>query len=367
MNYFIIAGEASGDLHGSRLVARLKELDRDAAIKAWGGDLMSTAGADILKHYRELAFMGFVEVIFNILTILKNFTLCKKQIDTFKPDAIVFIDYPGFNLRMVQWAKSKGYKTYYYISPQLWAWKENRVKHIKSSVDKLFTILPFENDFYKKHDVYPQYVGHPLLEIINDFKPNDEVHQQLKNKNVLALLPGSRKQEVSRMLPVFLRTAELFPEYTPVIAAAPSLHVDFYSDIIKKTNSKSSPLVIASQTYSILSKASLAWVSSGTATLETALFGVPQVVCYAGNKISYLIARRLVKVKYISLVNLILDKPLIKELIQDEFTNINLEKESKSLNSQYIKKEYQHLHDLLLPENTSYRVAHSIIESIKKS
>lgn len=367
MKYFIIVGEASGDLHGSRLVSALKELDQNADIKAWGGDLMSTAGADILKHYRELAFMGFVEVILNIRTILKNIRLCKRQIETYKPDGIIFIDYPGFNLRMVQWAKIKGYKTFYYISPQLWAWKEGRVKHIKSSVDKLFTILPFENNFYKKHEIYPEYVGHPLLEIIKDFKPDDEVFQQLKNKKVLALLPGSRKQEVAKMLPVFLKTAESFPEYTPVIAAAPSLPVEYYSSIIKSAGTSTLPIIIQSKTYSILNNASLAWVSSGTATLETALFGVPQIVCYAGNKISYLIAKRLVKVKYISLVNLILDKPLIKELIQDEFTSTNLEKETKSLNHQSLKVEYQYLHHLLLPENTSYRVAQSILKSVHQS
>lgn len=367
MKYFIIAGEASGDLHGSRLVERLKELDQAADIKAWGGDLMSAAGADILKHYRELAFMGFVEVIFNIRTILKNFKVCKNQIESFKPDAIIFIDYPGFNLRLVQWAKSRGFNTFYYISPQLWAWKENRVKHIKSSVDKLFTILPFENDFYKKHEVYPEFVGHPLLEIIKDFVPNEQVSQQLKNKQVLALLPGSRKQEVAKMLPVFLDTTGSFPEYTPVIAAAPSLPIGFYSEIIKASKSKSSPIIIQSQTYSILNAASLAWVSSGTATLETALFGVPQIVCYAGNKISYLIAKRLVKIKYISLVNLILDKPLLIELIQDEFNTVNLEKETKSLNFKYLKEEYQHLFELLLPDNASYKVAQSIIKSVLKS
>ena len=367
MKYFIIAGEASGDLHGSRLVARLKELDKKAILKAWGGDLMASAGAEIIKHYRELAFMGFVEVLLNIRTILQNISLCKKQIQSFKPDAIVFIDYPGFNLRMVQWAKANGYRTFYYISPQLWAWKEGRVKHIKSSVDKLFTILPFENEFYKKHEVYPEFVGHPLLEIIKDFAPDEEVNQLLKNKKIVALLPGSRKQEISKMLPVFLRTAELFPEYTPVIAAAPSLPLEYYNEIIQTLNTKSDPIVIQSKTYTVLNQASLAWVSSGTATLETALFGVPQIVCYAGNKISYFIAKRLVKIKYISLVNLILDRPLIKELIQDEFTVANLAKETKLLNPQQIREEYRHLHDLLLPENTSYRVAQSIIESIKQS
>lgn len=362
MKYFIIAGEASGDLHGSRLVARLKALDLNASIQAWGGDLMASAGAEIKKHYRELAFMGFVEVILNISTILKNFNTCKSQIESFHPDAILFIDYPGFNLRMATWAKKRGYKTYYYISPQLWAWKEGRVKHIKSSVDKLYTILPFENNFYLKHQVYPEYVGHPLLEIIKDFKPNSETLNKLKGKKVLALLPGSRKQEITRMLPIYAQALASMPDYTPVIAAAPSIPVSYYVEILKESPIK--PIIIQGETYSVLCKSSMAWVSSGTATLETALFGVPQVVCYTGNKLSYLIARRLVKVKYISLVNLILDKPVLKELIQDECTVENLVSTTNSLDSNEIKKEYATLHSLLLPDDASNRVASSIINQM---
>ena len=364
MKYFIIAGEASGDLHGSRLIARLLELDNKAVVQAWGGDLMSSAGADIKKHYRELAFMGFVEVILHIRTILKNFTICKSQIDAFKPDALIFIDYPGFNLRMTTWAKNQGYKTFYYISPQLWAWKEGRVKYIKSAVDKLYTILPFENAFYARHQVFPEYVGHPLLEIIKDFKPSEIVLSRLGGKKILALLPGSRKQEVSRMLPVYLSALSQMEDFTPVIAAAPSLPISYYEQIIKEVPSVITPILIQGQTYSILSIASLAWVSSGTATLETALFGVPQIVCYAGNKLSYLIARNLVKVKYISLVNLIIDKKVIEELIQDKFNVKNLVEHSRKLDSDKLKAEYKVLQKILLPDNASYRVAKSIIDQL---
>ncbi len=363
MKYFLIVGEASGDLHGSKLIRRLFELDKNALIQAWGGDLMSKEGATILKHYQELAFMGFAEVIANIGTIYKNFKICKSQILAFNPDAIIFVDYPGFNLRMAQWAKKADFKTFYYISPQLWAWKEGRVKHIKSSVDQLYTILPFENNFYKKYEVYPEYVGHPLLEAIAEFTPDTEISKQFLNKKILALLPGSRKQEISKMLPLYLKAAKNFPDYTPVIAAAPSLSMAFYESFLNKEESKS--VIFQGKTYSILAAASLAWVSSGTATLETALFGVPQIVCYTGNRLSYLIAKKLIKVKYISLVNLILDKPLLKELIQDEFTVSNLVAETNKLDSEKIKTEYFKLHDLLLPDNASFQVANSIISKLK--
>jgi lipid-A-disaccharide synthase len=366
MKYYLIAGEASGDLHGSRLVSQLKIQDPDAEIQAWGGDLMAEAGAQIKKHYRDLAFMGFTEVIQNIWTIYKNFGYCKKDILVFQPDALILIDYPGFNLRMATWAKSKGLRVFYYISPQLWAWKADRAYIIKKSVDQLYTILPFENEFYKSYEVYPEYVGHPLLETVHDFKPNPEVAAALKNKNVLALLPGSRKQEIVRMLPVYLKTLSCFPEFTAVIAAAPSQPISLYQDIINQCKSKNA-IIFQNQTYSILNLASMAWVSSGTATLETALFGVPQVVCYTGNALSYQIARRLVKVKYISLVNLILDKPLIPELIQHNFTEETLIQTTKKLSIDHIKTEYQKLYQLLLPDNASYLVAHSIIHRITKT
>ena len=363
MKYYLIAGEASGDLHGSRLVRQLKALDDHADIQAWGGDLMANAGADIRRHYRDLAFMGFIEVIQNIRTILHNIEYCKTDIASFKPDALILIDYPGFNLRIASWAKARGLKVFYYISPQLWAWKAGRVKIIKKSVDQLYTILPFENEWYKKQDVFPEYVGHPLLEIIKDFKPNPLVSDQLKGKKILALLPGSRKQEITRILPIYLQALSSLPEYTAVIAAAPSQPIEIYQDIIDQFMS-AKVIVVQNQTYSVLSMASLAWVSSGTATLETALFGVPQVVCYTGNALSYQIAKRLVKVKYISLVNLILDLPLIPELIQNDFTNERLIQSTQTLNKEYIQSQYHRLHDMLLPDNASYRVAQSIITNL---
>ena len=365
MKYYLIAGEASGDLHGARLVSQLIQQDPDAQIMAWGGDLMANAGAQIRKHYRELAFMGFVEVIQNIRTIYKNFDLCKKDILDFKPDALILIDYPGFNLRMASWAKAQNIKVFYYISPQLWAWKPDRANIIKSSVEKLYTILPFENEFYKKYDVYPEYVGHPLIETISHFQVDPTIEAQLKNKKILALLPGSRKQEITKILPIYLQTLASFPEYTAVIAAAPSQPLSLYENIIQQFK-EAKIIIIQNQTYSILKLASLAWVSSGTATLETALFGVPQVVCYTGNWLSYQIAKRLVSIKYISLVNLMLDKPLIPELIQQDFTKEKLTATTLSLSMANIKSEYQYLHELLLPDNASYRVAKSIISHLNQ-
>lgn len=365
MKYYLIAGEASGDLHGSRLVRQLKAQDDQAEILAWGGDLMADAGAMIRKHYRELAFMGFIEVIQNLRTILNNIEYCKKDIAAIKPNALILIDYPGFNLRIAAWAKAKGLNVYYYISPQLWAWKAGRVKIIKKSVDRLFTILPFENQWYEKYEVYPEYVGHPLLEIIKDFKPNPDVSDHLQGKKILALLPGSRKQEITRMLPIYLQSLASIPEYTAVIAVAPSQPIEIYQEIIDRFKS-AKVILIQNQTYSVLSMASLAWVSSGTATLETALFGVPQVVCYTGNALSFQIAKRLVKVKYISLVNLILDLPLIPELIQQDFTAEKLIQTTLGLNHEYIRAQYDRLHHMLLPDNASYRVAHSIITKLNQ-
>ncbi len=366
MRYYLIAGEASGDLHGSNLVRRLNELDPDAQIKAWGGDLMAGAGADIIKHYRELAFMGFVEVIQNLKTIFKNLAFCKQEILSFRPDALILIDYPGFNLRIARWAKKNGFTVFYYISPQLWAWKPGRAKVIKSSVDQLYTILPFEKRFYEPYQVYPEYVGHPLLETVHSFRANTATEAQLKGKKVLALLPGSRRQEIIRILPILLQAATAFPDFTPVIAAAPALPITLYQEVIAKSN-LASPIIIQNQTYTVLSMASLAWVSSGTATLETALFGVPQVVCYTGNLLSYHIAKRLVTIPYISLVNLILNKPLIPELIQHHFTKETLIQSTKSLDFDHIQSEYKHLNELLLPDNASYLVASSIYAKIKST
>jgi lipid-A-disaccharide synthase len=322
MKYYIIAGEASGDLHGSNLIRELKKRDSAAEIRCWGGDLMEAAGGVLVKHYAELAFMGFIEVIANLRTIFRNIDFCKEDISRFQPDAIIFIDYPGFNLRIASWAKKEGYKTIYYISPQVWAWKENRVKNIRTSIDKMLVILPFEKQFYEKWNFQVEYVGHPLVEVIDNFI---EEHAEIKkNEQLVALLPGSRKQEILKKLPVMLELSQQFPHLHFVVAKAPGQPDEFYESIISPYPNVSTA---RNATYNLLMKARAALVTSGTATLETALFGVPEVVCYKGSKISYMIARKLIKVKYISLVNLIMDRLIVKELIQDELNIKNLKEE----------------------------------------
>lgn len=326
MKYYLIAGEASGDLHGSNLVREIRKKDTSADIRCWGGEKMEEAGATLVKHYSELAFMGFVEVIANLKTILRNIDFCKQDITAFHPDVIIFIDYPGFNLRIASWAKQSGYRTIYYISPQVWAWKENRVKTIKSSIDKMLVILPFEKPFYQKWDYSVEYVGHPLTEVIDQFiAANADIK---RNEKLVALLPGSRRQEILKKLPVMLETTKRFPSLEFVVAKAPGLPDDFYAPLLAPYPNVSTA---SNATYALLMQATAALVTSGTATLETALFGVPQVVCYKGNKISYLIAKRLIKVKYISLVNLIMDRLIVKEMIQDDMNVSNLEKELKNI------------------------------------
>lgn len=326
MRYYIIAGEASGDLHGSNLIKSLKQQDPDAHIRIWGGDLMEAQGATLVKHYKELAFMGFVEVIRNLPTIFRNLRMCKEDIVAFQPDALILIDYPGFNLRIAKWASEKGLKVIYYISPQVWAWKESRVKAIREQVDKMLVILPFEKDFYKKWNYEVEYVGHPLIEVITEAKS----HQQapLSDKPIIALLPGSRSQEVSLKLPVMLEVSKYFPDYQFIVAKAPSLEDAFFETMMGPYPNVSA---IKGNTYGLLNQATAALVTSGTATLETALFGVPEVVCYKGSQVSYEIARRLIKVKYISLVNLIMDKPVVKELIQQDMNPQNIREELDKL------------------------------------
>ncbi len=347
MKYYIIAGEASGDLHGSNLIRELKKRDPAADIRCWGGDLMKAAGANLVKHYADLAFMGFVEVVANLRTILRNLDFCKQDIRRFQPDLLIFIDYPGFNLRVASWAKREGFKTVYYISPQVWAWKENRVKTIKESIDKMLVILPFELDFYKKWNYPVTYVGHPLAEVISRFK---EQHASIpRNARLIALLPGSRKQEILKKLPVMLETSRFFPTYNFVVAKAPGVSDEFYAPLLAAYPNVSTT---TNATYEVLMQAEAALVTSGTATLETALFGVPEVVCYKGNKISYLIARRLIKVKYISLVNLIMDRLVVKEMIQDAMNPENLKTELAELlhNTNYrnrILEDYRQLSQLL--------------------
>ncbi len=373
MNYYVIAGEASGDLHGSNLIAEIKKLDNIADFRCWGGELMERAGAHLVKHYRDLAFMGFIEVIKNIRTIYKNLNLCKKDILSYKPDAIILIDYPGFNLRIAEWAKKKGIRVIYYISPQVWAWKESRVKTIKRNVDKMLVILPFEKAFYRKWNFEVEYVGHPLAEVVDNAENDidttpDASFSPLNDKNIIALLPGSRMQEIDKKLPVMLEVSKYFPEYRFVIAKASSLDDSFYEQYISGYNNVRS---IRHKTYSLLLNSKAALVTSGTATLETALFGVPQVVCYKGSSISYQIAKRLIKVKYISLVNLIMDKEIVKELIQDEMNVENIKVElNKILKDQQVinavKKDYADLRKLLSEGgHASAKAAKSIVQYMR--
>jgi lipid-A-disaccharide synthase len=353
MKYYIIAGEASGDLHGSNLIRAMKAKDPTAEFRCWGGDLMSEAGATIVKHYRELAFMGFIEVITNLRTILKNLEYCKRDILEYAPDAVIFIDYPGFNLRMAGFVKQAGIKTIYYISPQIWAWKESRIHTIKKSVDHMLVILPFEQQFYKKWGMDVDFVGHPLLDAIGQHPWSDhhwrKRHHIPEDKPIIALLPGSRKQEINTMLPIMLEAAKRFTGYHFVIAMAPSQSESLYKEVLKEQDSVS---LLSGETYPILSQARAAMVTSGTATLETALFGVPEVVCYKGNTMSYWIARQLVKIKYISLVNLIMDRPVVPELIQKDFDAKNMERHLSSLlydkdRRSQIVQHYAALHELL--------------------
>jgi len=360
MKYFIIAGETSGDLHGSNLVKNLRIEDPDAIISAWGGDLMQAQGAVILKHYKELSFMGFVEVLMNIFTIFKNFSVAKKQIIANKPDVIILIDFPGFNLRMASWAKKKGYKVFYYISPQIWAWKENRVHKIKQCVDEMFVILPFEKAFYKKYDYKVHYVGHPLLDAIHERNTSTEKRDDFINDEtpIIALLPGSRKQEIAVMLEEMLSVYDSFPAYQFIICGLDHHGAAFYQSIIGERKNVN---IVFNRTYDVLSIATAALVTSGTATLETALFKVPEVVCYKGSRISYEIGKRLIKVKYISLVNLILDKPLVTELIQDELNKDNLILHLNRIltpaHQSYVQQEYDALIALLGNRGASSRCA----------
>ena len=369
MKYYIIAGEASGDLHGSNLIKALKEKDSNADFRVWGGDLMEAAGGRLVKHYRDLAFMGFVEVAKNIRTILNNIKFCKEDIQTYQPDALVFIDYPGFNLRIAKWARKAGHKTLYYISPQLWAWHSSRVHGIKQNVDRLFVILPFEKNFYQQYNYDVDFVGHPLLDVIHQHPLNSNFHSEnsLTDAPIIALLPGSRKQEIRRMLGMMLDVAHHFNDYQFVIGGAPSIPTTFYGDIIDQYPDLKVTLTI-NQTYDLLQHARAALVTSGTATLETALFGVPQVVCYKGNPLSYWIAKRLINVKYIALVNLIVDRSLVKELIQNDLTDQRLKQALMNIldpiRQKEIKAGYKELKQKLGSSGASEKVASLIWENV---
>ena len=385
MKYYIIAGEASGDLHGSNLIKEIKKLDADANIRCWGGDLMQAAGATLVKHYRELAFMGFVEVVMNLKIILANLKFCKEDILKFQPDVLVLIDYPGFNLRIAEWAKKMRNEkpgirneelgmrnekqltthhspliaqTVFYISPQVWAWKESRVPKMKKNIDRMIVILPFEKDYYKnKWNWDVDYVGHPLVQVVEKFKVESlKLNGQqmdstlgIKHSNIIALLPGSRKQEISKKLPIMLEVSKAFPQYQFVVAKAPALEDAFYENLMQHYTNVSS---VTNKTYELLMQAKAALVTSGTATLETALFEVPEIVCYKGSNISYQIAKRLINIKYIALVNLIMDKPVVKELIQNDLTIENLKHELSELlfnqvKQQQLKKNYEDLKTIL--------------------
>jgi lipid-A-disaccharide synthase len=370
MKYYIIAGEASGDLHGSNLMKALYEEDPNADIRFWGGDLMRNVGGKLVKHYRELAFMGFVEVIFNLKTILNNIKICKKDITSFQPDVIIFIDYPGFNLRIAKWSKECGFKNHYYISPQIWAWKESRITEIKRDIDKMYVILPFEKSFYEdKHHFPVEFVGHPLIDAIHNQTPIDATvfrkENQLSEKPIIAILPGSRKQEITKMLSVMLSVVSYFPDYQFVIAGAPSQEFSFYENFISNENIK----FLSNKTYDLLQNATAALVTSGTATLETALFKVPEVVCYKGSWASYQIAKRIVTLKYISLVNLIMDKEVVTELIQEDCSTKRIREELKKIlesnHRNTILQEYELLEQKLGGIGASKKTAKLIVADLQ--
>jgi len=369
MKYYLVAGEASGDLHGANLMKALKEKDPEAEFRFYGGDKMQTEGGELVKHYAEMAFMGFIEVVINLRTISKNLAACKTDIAAWRPDVLVLIDFPGFNLRIAEFAKSKGILVCYYISPKVWAWNQKRVLKIKRIVDHLFCILPFEVDFYKRWGMEVDYVGNPLLDAIAEFKPDSYFRKthQLSDKKIIALLPGSRKQEISRLLPDMIAVAEKWPDFEFVIAGAPSFTAEYYDQYLKGANLK----LVFDATYDLLTNAHAAIVASGTATLETALFDVPQVVVYKGAPISIAIARMLVKIKFISLVNLIMDKSVVKELIQQECNPQQINSELTLIveggaNRQLMMTNYKALYEKMGKPGASARTAELIIKYASK-
>jgi lipid-A-disaccharide synthase len=366
MKYYIISGEASGDLHASNLAKHLFGNDPQTQIRAWGGDLLRKQGAEVVKDYKDLAFMGFVEVALNLRTIFKNLDFCKKDILSYQPDVVILVDYPGFNLRMAKFLHKNGFKVFYYISPQVWAWHKSRIKSIKKYIDEMFVILPFEKDFYAKHNFSVHYLGHPLLDEVLENKKN-LVKSTLSSdlglqKPIIAILPGSRKQEILRMLPTMLNVTKHLTDYDFVIAGVENQR-HLYDSLCKNYEVK----IIYNQTYSLLSNSYAAMVTSGTATLETALFNVPQVVCYKGNFVSYLIAKHLIKdINYISLVNLIADKEVVKELIQQEMNPTRLLQEMQLIvgqtdNRQRMLNDYALLCQHLGGGNASKLIAEKML------
>jgi len=368
VKYYIIAGEASGDLHASNLMKELKKKDPDAEFRVWGGELMQQAGGTLVKHYRDLAFMGFAEVFMNLKTILGNIKFCKKDILQWAPDAVILVDYPGFNLRIAEFVKNAGIRVYYYISPQIWAWKTGRVNTIKKFVDRMFVILPFEKDFYARYNYEVDFVGHPLLDAMDTLPQPDALkfrdENQLDPRRIIALLPGSRQQEIRIKLPLMLSVAQDFPDFQFVVAGAPSVEPSFYSKI-----GGESLKIVFGKTYELIGCAQAALVTSGTATLETALLNTPEVVCYKGSRISYEIGKRVVKfVKFISLVNLIMDREVVTELIQQQLNRKNLKTElTKILNEpkrSQILNDYKRLRQKLGGPGASERTAAGIVEDL---
>ena len=373
MKYYIIAGEASGDLYGSNLVKELRLKDSKADIRAWGGDLMKKQGVDLVKHYKDHNYMGFLEVIRNLGTILKNISFCKQDIKAFSPDALILIDFPGFNMRIAKYFYQYSFPVLYYIAPQVWAWKENRVEAIKKYVDKLYVILPFEKEFLKKHGVESNYMGHPLLEHILNFKDKESVskskfveeHGLEVEKPIISLLPGSRKQEIEKKLPVMLRAVSSYSKDFNIVIAGMENFKNLYREITSNSNAK----VICNDTYNLLNNSNIALVTSGTATLETAFFNVPQIVCYKTSWLSYIIAKSLVKIKYISLVNLIMDEEVVKELIQNDLSYFKLTKELNSLNNALALNKMKDAYQLLITkcqgENVSKNIALDMFKTIE--
>lgn len=370
MNYYVIAGEPSGDLHGSNLLKAIKQVDEKAHFRCWGGDLMQAQGGEIIKHYRDLAFMGFVEVILNLRTIFKNIAFCKQDILKHKPDALILIDYPGFNLRIAKWAKQQGIRVYYYISPTIWAWKENRIETVRNCVERMYVIIPFEKKFYADRGVEVEYYGHPLVDVLKKEQEKIISRQdflakyKLNEKPIIALLPGSRFQEIKRILPVMMQVIQYFPDYQFVVAATASLPQQFYKD----TTQGYPVTVITNATYSIMQHAHVGLIKSGTSSIEAALFNLPHIVCYLGNGASFAIAKKLVKVEYVSLVNLILGRLVVTELLQQDFTIPKIVEELKVLltdKKRYeILNEYKLLVSMLQEENISLKIANSIYQKL---
>jgi lipid-A-disaccharide synthase len=364
--YYLIAGEASGDLHGSNLIDEIIKKDLGAEFRGFGGDKMQDAGMKLSQHYKDIAYMGFKEVIMNLRTISKAMKFCKNDITDFNPDAVILIDYPGFNLRMAEFAKKAGLKVFYYISPQLWAWKEGRIKKVRAFVDKMICILPFEKDFYKKHNYEAEYVGHPLLDEIKKFKPSEEFLKThgLENQKYIALLPGSRKQEIEKILPLIANIEKQFPDYQFVIAASKNFSEEYYRSFFKSEKIK----IIYSETYNIFSFAKAGVIKSGTSTLEAGLFKLPFVVCYKTTFFTYHIFKHFAKVNYISLVNLIASKAVVRELIQHDLNESELKSELEKLTTDKdyrsrMIQEFEQIHELLGKEGASAGAAKIITQN----